>query len=87
MKEEMQSLTENKTWKLVLKPKNHRIAQCTWIFKLKEGNNPIDPLRHKASLIAKGFAQKEGINYNKTFFSVIKYKTIRLVLALVAHFN
>lgn len=48
MEEEMQSLIENKTWKLVNKPKYHRIALCKWIYKLKKGNNPSDPPRYKA---------------------------------------
>lgn len=45
MDEEMQSLTENKAWKLVVKPKDRRIVQCKWIQRLKEENNPTDPLR------------------------------------------
>lgn len=83
----MKSLMENKTWKLVNKPKDHKIVRCKWIYKFKEGTNPNNPPRYKAKLVAKGFTQNEGIDYNEIFSHVIKYKTIRLIFALIVQFN
>lgn len=72
MREEIQSLNKNETWKLVEKPKNQKVVHCKLIYKLKEGVGPKDPLTYKARLVAEGFTQREGIDYNEVFSLVIK---------------
>ena len=67
MDEEMQALKSNGTWKLVSKPENQRLIECKWLYKLKEGITTIDLVRYKVRLIAKGFTQKEGIDYHEIF--------------------
>jgi len=43
--------------------------------------------RYKAWLMAKGYNQRDGIDYEETFLWVVRFASIRLILAIVAHLN
>ncbi|CAM8893545.1 unnamed protein product [Rhodiola kirilowii] len=87
MHDEIQSMYDNNTWKLVSLPKNARAIDCKWIFRLKDDNSPAEPPSFKARLVAKDFSQKEEIDYNEILAPVVKYKTLRLLLAMSTIFN
>lgn len=86
MQAEFTALLSNHTWTLVPRPLHQKVVRNKWVFKLKQkADGTID--RYKARLVAKGFDQEAGVDFHETFSPVIKPATIRLVLALVVHFN
>lgn len=70
MDEEMQSLHKNNTWKLAQLPKGKKTISCKRVFAKKEGFPDKNDVRYKAKLVAKGYAQKEGIDYNEVFLQL-----------------
>jgi hypothetical protein len=76
----------NKTWTLCPRPSHHNVIRNKWVFKIKrKADGTVE--RFKAILVAKGFDQRNGVDYTETFSHVIKPSTIWIILALVVHFN
>jgi Reverse transcriptase (RNA-dependent DNA polymerase) len=86
MRMEMEALEKNHTWRLVSLPKGRRTVDCKWVFTVKYGPNGLVD-RYKASLVAKGFTQTYGIDFQETFSPVAKLNTIRIILSLAANLD
>lgn len=78
---EFLALLKNKTWILTTLPPGKNLIGCTWVFKLKYHLSGVIA-RHKARLVAQGFSQQPGFDFNETFSPVVKPTTIRLTLSL-----
>ncbi|MCO5594522.1 hypothetical protein L7F22_048554 [Adiantum nelumboides] len=81
MKKELSSIAKNKTWELVPLPKGRKALPCKWVYKKKIASNVEN---YKAHLVAKGFKQEYGVDFQEIFSPVVKMTTLRMLLALVA---
>ncbi|MCO5574640.1 hypothetical protein L7F22_028429 [Adiantum nelumboides] len=82
MQSEMDSLIQNNTWELMALPKGKKALPCKWVYKIKLSSDAKP--RYKSRLVAKGFKQQKGIDFDEIFSPVVKMTTLRTLLALVA---
>ncbi|GJS93647.1 ribonuclease H-like domain-containing protein [Tanacetum coccineum] len=83
---EIEALFRNNTYVLVDLPLRRKAIGCKWIWKIKyKSSCEID--RYKVRLVANGFGQREGIDYEETFSHVVKMVTVRCLIALSVPFN
>jgi len=79
MMEEYQSIMKKDVWDIMSRPKKKSIMTSKWIYKIKHvADGSID--KFKARFVARGFSQKEGINYTETFSPAARYSTIRSII-------
>jgi hypothetical protein len=84
MTEEMKSITDNHTWELADLPPGFRAIGLKLVYKVKwdERGNTV---RYKAQLVAKGYVQRAGVDYDEVFTPVARLESVCLTLAVAAH--
>jgi hypothetical protein len=86
MIEEYDYILKNDVWTVVPRPHGKSVVTSKWLYKIKhaaDGNVE----KYKARFVARGFSQKEGIDYNEIFAPVARYSSIRIIISLAAVFG
>ena len=81
MVKEIESLHANDMWDLVELPEGRKAVGSKWVLKLKLNADGVIE-RHKARLVAQGFSQKHGLDYDETFSPVARFESLQTVIAL-----
>jgi hypothetical protein len=86
IEDEMRYMSANKVWDLEEIPKRAKTVGCKWVYKTKcDSNGNI--ARFKTRLVAKDFTQREDIDYTETFSPVSCKNSLRIIMALLAHYD
>jgi len=80
---EIDAFSDLDVWELVDRPSNANVVGVRWVYDVKVDEFGVVQ-RYKARLVAQGFSQKEGIDYNETFAPTMHVKTARMLLAIAA---
>jgi hypothetical protein len=79
----MQAIEQNRTWDVSNLPAKQKAIGLKWVFKVKK-----DPegkiVKHKERLVAKGYAQVQGVDFDEVFAPIARIETVRVLLALAA---
>ncbi|GJT96387.1 retrovirus-related pol polyprotein from transposon TNT 1-94, partial [Tanacetum coccineum] len=82
--EELHQFNRLDVWELVDRPLCKNVINLKWLWKNKrDEENTV--IRNKSRLVAKGYAQKEGIDFKESFAPVARLELVRLFIAYVAH--
>jgi hypothetical protein len=83
MQDELLQFRLQKVWKLVDLPKGQRAIGTKWIYRNKKDERGI-VIKNKARLVAQGYTQEEGIDYDEVFAPVARIEAIRIFLAFAS---
>ncbi|KAH9657659.1 CCHC-type domain-containing protein [Citrus sinensis] len=84
IQEELNQFERNNVWELVPNPEHQSIIGTKWVFRNKMDESSVI-VRNKARLVAQGYNQEEGIDFDETFAPVARLESIRMFLAYACH--
>ena len=83
---ELNNFKRNQVWELVERPKDHNMIGKKWVFHNKQDQDRI-VVGNKARLVAQGYTQVEGLDFEETYTPVARLKAIRILLAYACAHN
>ncbi|PRQ45292.1 putative RNA-directed DNA polymerase [Rosa chinensis] len=86
MQEELNQFARNDVWYLVPRLGNCNVIGTKWIFRNKSDEKG-NVIRNKARLVAQGYSQVEGLDFDETFAHVARLELVRLLLSVACHFR
>jgi hypothetical protein len=86
MLEELRALEKNRTWDFVKLPEGKKAVSCKWVFTVKQ-NLEGKMEWYKVRLVARGYSQTYGIDYDETFTLVAKMSTVKTLISCAANFG
>nr|GEX81754.1 integrase, catalytic region, zinc finger, CCHC-type, peptidase aspartic, catalytic [Tanacetum cinerariifolium] len=84
MQEELHQFDRLQVWELIDKPFGKMVIRLKWLWKNKKDEDQT-VIRNKVQLVAKGYAQEEGINFEESFAPVARLEAVRIFVAYAAH--
>jgi len=82
MQDELKLLADQAVWTVVPLPSpSHNIVGCKWVYKIKR-DTAGNISRYKARLVAQGYSQQPGTDFDEIFSPVVRYDSLRLLIAL-----
>ena len=81
MQSKMNLLHKKSTWELVHLPPGRKTLPCKQIYKMKAIDSASQP-RYMARLVANGFRQQEGVDFDEIFSPIAKMTTLKFIIAL-----
>jgi hypothetical protein len=86
MHEELNNFAHNEVWELVKRPSDHNIIGTKWVFRNKQDENGVI-MRNKARLVAQGYSQVIGLDFDEIFAPVARLEAIWILLAYATSHN
>ena len=86
MYKELHQFIQNDVWELVSRPNSVNVIGTKWIFKNKS-NEHGTIIGNKSRLVAQGYTQVEGVDFDETFAPIARLESIRILLAIASHLN
>ncbi|GKC70771.1 retrovirus-related pol polyprotein from transposon TNT 1-94 [Tanacetum coccineum] len=86
MQDELHQFERLDVWELVPRPDRKNIIAVKWLWKNKSDAENI-AIRNKYRLVAKGYKQEEGIDFEESFAPVSRLEAVRMFIAFAAHKN
>ena len=86
MHEELNQFVRNDVWELVPRPKNVHVISTKWIFKSKTDKDG-EIIRNKSRLVAQGYTQVVGVDFDESFAPIARLESIRILLSIACTMN